>query len=380
MEQRPVTSVMKHFGDLPDPRVERTKLHSLLDIMTIAILAVLCGAEGWEDMEEFGESKQEWLRSFLPLENGIPCADTFRRVFAAINPESFERCFMNWVRSLSESLEGKVVAIDGKTLRGSYDRAGQQSPLHLVHAFAAENQILLGQVSTDVKSNEITAIPELLALLDLQGSIVTIDAMGCQTKIAQEIVDGGADYILALKGNQGILHQEVADFFTEALQDEQEKLALSYAESTCGDHGRIETRRVWSSVEVACCSHRQDWAKLNSVILVESERECKGQTTMERRYYISSLKNVEATEFATMIRSHWAIENNLHWSLDVAFKEDACRIRKDHAPHNLSLLRKLGLTLLKRSTKSKRGIAAKARRAGWDHNFLLAVLKQGGQI
>lgn len=380
MDEKLETSITVHFSSLPDPRVERSKLHSLLDILTIAILAVLCGAEGWEDMEEFGESKEKWLKTFLLLENGIPSHDTFRRVFAAIDPLEFERCFMGWVKSVSKSLKGKVVAIDGKSLRGSYDRASESSPLHLVHAFAAENQILLGQRATEDKSNEITAIPELLSLLDLEGAIVTIDAMGCQKKIAEKIVKGGADYILALKGNQETMHEEVADFFEDILQDKKTEIPLSYAETTEGDHGRIETRRVWSTSEISWFADRREWKNLNSFILVESKREINDQTTIEKRYYISSLKDVEALELGESIRSHWAVENNLHWNLDVSFKEDACRIRKDHAPQNFSLLRKLALAMLKRTTESKRGIAAKARRAGWDHNFLLAVLKQGGKI
>ena len=381
-EDRPKlpSSLAAHFADLPDPRVERTRQHSLLDILTIAIVAVICGAEGWEDMEEFGESKHEWLATFLSLKNGIPCADTFRRVFAALNPDRFQNCFRNWIDTLAGSMAGKVVAVDGKTLRGSFDSAAKQSPLHMVHAWVADQHLLLGQQATEEKSNEITAIPRLLALLDLAGAVVTIDAMGCQKKIAETIVKQNADYVLALKGNQGTLHQEVVDFFADAVNDPSEATPLSYCETTDGDHGRIEVRRVWSTTDVDWFADKSEWTNLNSLIMVESERTVGDKTSIEQRHYISSVKGHDSAALAKIIRSHWSVENHLHWTLDVAFNEDACRIRKDNGPENFSLLRRIALVLLKRDSKSKRGLAAKRRRAGWDLSFLLSVLTEGDKI
>lgn len=375
-----IISISDFFRNLKDPRIKRTKRHLLHDILTIAILAMICGAEGWEDMEVFGEAKETWLRTFLSLEHGIPCADTFRRVFAAIDPKQFEACFMKWIQHLAKDITGKVVAIDGKTLRRSYDKAAKKSALHLVHAYASECQLLLGQVATSEKSNEITAIPELLGLLDIQGAIVTIDAMGCQRKIAKDIVAKEANYVLSLKGNQGALEKEVSEFFTDALSDEKTKKNLAYSETTDGDHGRVEVRKVYVTQDISWFEDKKEWAQLSSFIRVESERYVEGKTTIEIRHFISSLKESDAARFLHIIRSHWAVENNLHWSLDVALGEDACRIRKDHAPRNLSLLRKMALTMLKRNTKLKRGIKAKSKLAGWDHDFLLNTLRCGGEI
>ena len=374
MDHAEPNSISIYFADLPDPRVERTRLHNLLDILTIALLGIVCGAEGWDQMEEFGDGKLDWLRTFLPLANGIPCADTFRRVFGALDPKEFHACFQKWVQSLSQSLAGKVVAIDGKTLRGSYDTAAQQSPLHLVHAWAAQNQLLLGQLATEEKSNEITAIPMLLKLLDLKGAVVTIDAMGCQTKIAKAIVEQGADYVLALKGNQETLHQEVVDLFSDKKADV--KAPLPYAQTVDGDHGRIETRRTYVTSDIDWFVDQSEWSKLHCFVMVESEREIGDKKTLERRYYISSL-SANAERFSGIIRSHWSVENQLHWSLDVALGEDQSRVRKDHGPENLSLVRKMALMLLKRETTKKRGIRTKQYRACLDNDYLLSVLAAG---
>lgn len=371
----------KPFAELQDPRVERTKKHLLLDVVIIGLLTVFCGGEGWEDMEEFGVVREEWLRQFLPLPNGIPSADTFRRVFAALDPLQFQRCVVRWVESLAGAASGagRTVPIDGKTLRGSFDTAAGQSPLHLVHAWAAEQEMLLGQLATEVKSNEITAIPELVKTLDLKGATVTIDAMGCQKEIAAAIVEAEADYVLALKGNQELFHREVVDLFDEVVKEgPKASIASDFHQTTDGDHGRIEVRRVWVVNDVSWFSERAKWKNLSSLALVQSERTLGDNTTTERRYFISSLNHVSASHMGEVVRKHWTVENSLHWCLDVAFGEDASRVRRDHGPENLGLLRRVALQLLKRDRTSKRGLAAKTRRAAYDPNYLLSVLLAGG--
>jgi predicted transposase YbfD/YdcC len=366
-------SLLEGFADLPDPRVKRTQRHPLLDVVVLAILAVIGGAEGWDDIALFGRWKLPWLRRFLPLPAGIPSADTFRRVLAALDPDAFHRAFRTWMQALMGSTGGKVIAIDGKTLRGSFDTALGRSPLHLVNAWATENNLLLGQLATDTKSNEVTAIPALLALLALEGAIVTIDAMGCQKAIARTLVGKGADYVLALKNNHPTLYAEVVAFFDEALAHPSAEHPVFEATTVDGGHGRIETRRVRSSPSVGWLTASEAWAGLRSLVCVESTRQVGEATSVERRYYLSSLEGTDPARMGTLVRAHWGVENGLHWVLDVTFREDACRVRKDHGPQNLSLLRKLALNLYKQEP-SKLSARQKRLQALWRQDDILEVL------
>ena len=356
--------------ELPDPRVERTRLHKFEDILVIAICALLCGAESFEDMELFGDTKEPWLRTFLELPNGIPSHDTFNRLFAALDPQRFLDAFMRWTQSLRTALADEVVAIDGKALRRAID-AGQ-SPKVVVSAWAAGHGLVLGQRRVDDKSNEITAVPDLLRTLELAGCIVTLDAMGCQRRIAREIKEADAEYVLALKGNQGTAHQEIASYLDAAIAGADP--ALARCEHIEKGHGRIETRRYWQSADIGWFADREKWEGLRSVGVVESVREIRGRASTERRYYLSSLE-LDVKKFAHAVRSHWGVENQLHWVLDVVFGEDQSRARTGHAAENLATLRRWALNLLKADTrKAKRSIKGRIKAAGWDHNYLLHLL------
>jgi predicted transposase YbfD/YdcC len=369
--------ILSHFADLDDPRDERGKDHRLLDIVAIAICAVICGAESWVDIELYGQSKQEWLGTFLSLNNGIPSHDTFARVFARLDPEQMQSCFISWIRAISQLSAGEVIAIDGKTVRHSYDRANGKEAIHMVSAWASANRLVLGQRKVDEKSNEITAIPQLLQVLAMKGCIVTIDAMGTQKEIASVIIDKGADYVLALKGNQGGLFEDVQWLFEQAQATQFQEVAHDFAQTLDKGHGRIETRRCWtlSESELDYLIQKSQWKGLQTVVMLQSERRINGQVRTEARYYISSLAS-HAAKIAAAIRTHWTVENHLHWVLDVSFDEDACRIRKDHAPQNLSLLRHIALNLLGQDKSTKVGIAAKRKKAGWDDAYLLTILAQ----
>ena len=371
------------FAEVPDPRVERTRWHNLTDILVIALCAVLCGAEAFTDMEDWGHAKEAWLRERLALPHGIPSHDTFNRVFARLDPDAFTTCFLRWVEALRQPTQGQIVALDGKTLRHSFDRAGGRGAIHVVSAWAAANRLVLGQVKVDEKSNEITALPALLALLDVQGCIVTIDAMGCQKEIAAQIVAQQGDYVLALKGNQGTLFEDVQLFLDDVAAGHLPAVACQEHGTFDADHGRQEWRHAWVTDEGAWLRERhgpETWAGLTSIGMVEARRRNGGPGTpftVERRYFISSLgadTTEAAARFATAVRGHWGIENSVHWVLDIAFREDDCRVRTDHAPQNLATLRHLALNLLRRDRTAKRGIKNRRLKAGWDERYLEQLL------
>jgi predicted transposase YbfD/YdcC len=366
-------TLQEHFGELTDPRVDRGKLHLLLDILVIALCAVICGADTWVEMAAYGRAKEEWLKQFLLLPNGIPSHDTFARVLARVKPEELQRCFLNWMQAVSDLTHGEVVALDGKTLRRSFDRAAGKGAIHMVSAWATANRLVLGQQKVDEKSNEITAIPALLRLLEVEGCIVTIDAMGCQKEIARTIVEQGADYVLALKGNQGVLYDEVELFFTGARQHEFWNIPYRFHHTVNGEHGRIEERRYWLVSEIGWLAETRAWSGLRSFGLVEARRTTGETTTVERRYYLTSLAE-DVQQFAHAVRSHWGIENGLHWVLDVAFREDESRVRRDHGAQNFAVLRHLALSLLRQEKSARGGIKVKRLKAGWDDTYLTKVL------
>jgi len=369
------SSFLQHFINLNDPRIERTKAHLLIDIVAIAILAVISGADDWVAIETYGKVKYNWLKEFLELPNGIPSHDTFSRVFARIEPNEFQQCFTNWVNSITKKLGLEVIAIDGKTLKNSYDRNEKQKALHIVSAWSTSHQLILGQQKVDKKSNEITAIPALLEMLEIEGTIITIDAMGCQKEIASLIIQKKADYILALKANQKNLYKEVEEWFKLAREENFSSTEYSYYQEIESGHHRIEKREVWT-VPVSILPSLNNylvWKGIKTVTMIISERRLWNKTTKAVRFYISSLEN-NAEKIAKAIRSHWQIENNLHWILDVTFSEDNSRIRRDNSPENFSLLRRLAVNLLKQETTFKGSFKMKRYKAAMDNDYLMKVL------
>ncbi|EIJ34158.1 ISAs1 family transposase [Thiothrix nivea] len=370
MKLHPTAAIVDHFASIPDPRLNRRKRHKLSDIFFITLCAVICGADDWASIELFGKSKRKWFTEVLGLQHGIPSHDTFGRVFGLIDTQQFSECFSRWVADLSDLSDGEIIAIDGKCLRRSLDSASDKAAIYMVSAWATRNQLVLGQQRVDDKSNEITAIPKLLMQLNMTGAVVTLDAMGCQTAIARQIIDQQADYLLSLKGNQGTLHQDVKLFFESA--------------NTCppightrydGGHGRIETRIVRATSNIGWLKKdHPHWTKLTSIIAVTAIRECKDKTTEETRYFISSMDASNPERLGQVVRAHWGIENNLHWVLDYAFREDDQRMRSGNSDANMAVVRHIALNLVKTDKTIKVGVKNKRLNAGWDEDYLLKIV------
>ncbi len=370
MSDKTTASIIKHFSSISDPRMERRKLHKLSDIFFITLCAVICGADNWVTIEIFGNAKKSWFIKVLGLKNGIPSHDTFGNVFAAIDINQFSECFSRWIADLATLSSEEVIAIDGKCLCGSIDRSSKKAAIYMVSAWASKNQLVLGQEKVAEKSNEITAIPKLLERLNITGSVITLDAMGCQTKVAEQIIDQKGDYFLSLKGNQGTLHADVKRFF------ELEKTSPGIGDIEYdGGHGRIEKRTVQASsnIEEILASHSH-WKGLKSIVAITAQREIKEKCTEETRYFITSLDATDPKRLGHIARAHWGIENNLHWVLDCAFDEDRQRNRVGNSAANLAVIRHISLNLLKSDKTAKVGMKAKRLKAGWDEEYLLKVI------
>lgn len=378
MDAQATAEILRYMSQIPDPR-RHNRIHQLGDILTIAIFAVICGADGWTEVAQYGRHKRSWLKTFLALPNGIPSHDTFGRVFARIRPEEFERCFMAWMSALVELSGGKLVAIDGKSLRQSFQHAWDKSGMaHMVSAFVAANQMVFAQVKTEGKGQELDAIQKLLKMVDIDGAVITIDALGCNKDVVELILQGGGHYLLQVKENQPTLHERVKHLLDELILENFGGVEHDACVQNDGNHGRIETRRLWVCWNVADLGPiARDWPGLRSLVVVESTRRMNGHTSCERHYYISSLsKRVRAQRMAGYVRGHWSVENNLHWQLDISFNEDRRRIRKDHGAENFSRLCRMALNLLKNEKTLKLGIAGKRKTCGWDDQYLLKVVGQ----
>ena len=372
MKKPSPVALLEHFASVPDPRIERHRWHKLSDILVIAVCAVLSGAESYPAIEDFGFEREGWLRQFLELPAGIPSHDTFNRVLRLLDPVELQSCFLRWMQAVAEVTDGEVVAIDGKALRRSFGKGTAKRAIHMVSAWATANGVVLGQRKVDTKSNEITAIPALLALLALKGCIVTIDAMGCQRAIAQKIVEQGADYVLALKGNQPTLEQAVKHFFLTGPEAEAHWSQSDYHEHTEHGHGRVETRRAWISADLDVELRAAAWPGLQSIGLVEATRTVGEKTSVEQRFYLSSLPP-QAGEFAQTVRKHWGIENQLHWTLDVTFREDQSRLRTGYGAENFAVLRHIALNLLRQEPSAK-SLPRKRLACALNPDYLLKVL------
>ena len=374
MNVKAPSGLMRILGQVEDPRIDRKKMHSLLDILAIALCAVICGADTWTEIELFGKSKRDWLRTFLSLPNGIPSNDTFGRVFSLLEPDQLEQAFMEFMNNLVRATGGELIAVDGKTLRNSFDKASNRAAIHMVSAWCETNRLVLGQLATEQKSNEITAIPKLLALMDLTDMVVTIDAMGCQRKIAEQIVRQGGHYVLQVKENQPSLHGVVSDTMSELIDVGIAGIPLSSYEEFDAGHGRIERRRIWTTEWTDWSDKRDAWAGLRTFICVERERIVGDDSSLERSYYISDLTGIAPERMLGYIRGHWGIENKLHWCLDVAFREDDQRQRIGHSAENASRIRRLALNLLRGEKSCKAGLKGKRLRAALDEKYLTKVI------
>jgi predicted transposase YbfD/YdcC len=379
MTNLPSYRFARHFSRLRDPRMSRTRRHKFIDILMIALCAMISGADDYVAMVDFARAKEQWFRTFLELPEGIPSHDTIGRLFARIDPVVFGECFAAWTQHLQEKAKGRIIAIDGKKVCGSFDRATGKAAIHMVSAWTSKNSLVLGQVKVDDKSNEITAIPKLLELLDITDSVVTIDAMGTQKQIARQIINKKADYILALKSNHPAIYEDVSLFLKSALQNHfldafGQPIAHTFQRTMDKDHGRIEVRSCWCTEQIDWLDAKSEWTGLRTIVVMECERTVNGKTSVERRFYLSSLPP-NAKTILHAIRAHWGIENNVHWLLDVAFDEDDCRVRKDHGPQNIATLRHLALNLLKKEVSENKGIQRKRNLAGWDQEYLIKVLR-----
>lgn len=378
MDESAHTVLLRLFREMPDPRQIGKVVHKLHDILVIVVCATLSGLDCFTEFEDYAEANEDWFREFLDLPNGIPSHDTFGNVLAALDPNEFERCLRTWFAALAGTTEGKHIAIDGKTLRHSFDTASNKAAIHLINAYVHENHAIFAQLKTEEKSNEITAVPRLLETLKLKDATVTIDAMGCQKQIAQTIVAKKGHYVLAVKGNQGSLHEDIQAYLDDAIEHGFTGPHDGY-ECTEKDHGRIEVRRCWSCGEVGWLAERHGFVGVKSIAAVECARTVHGQTSVERRYFISSHPGTCAQKIATLVRNHWKIENQVHWIMDVCFNEDSCRARAGNAAENLARLRRVGLVLLKNEKSCKLGIKTKRRKAGYQRDYLLKVLGFKGQ-
>jgi len=373
MQERTSPSIIDHFTELEDPRIDRHKRHSLIDIIVLTVCAVISGAETWEDIEDYGRYKEEWLIRFLALPNGIPSHDTIRRLFIRLDPSGLQQCFLSWINAVREVTDGDVVAIDGKTLRRSADAATGKSALHMISAWGAANGMVLGQVRTADHSNEITAIPTLLDLLKIKGAIVTIDAAGCQTDIAEKIRKKKADYVFAVKGNQGTLLEDAQFAFAEIEQQDLDDGWVDYEKTVDKGHGRIEIREYYHTDEIAWSKRIKDFPGARSFGMVRSTRIIGDKRTTETRYYISSLL-MNAKQFGHAVRTHWSVENNLHWTLDMTFREDDSRMRTGYSAENFAMMRRIALSLVKRDAQSKRSLKRRRKICGYDNTYLERLL------
>lgn len=366
--------LLRFFKNIEDPRMDRTKRHLLTDILGITICAVTCGADTWTTIEQYGRSKYEWLKGFLELPNGIPCHDTFSRLFSRLDPLQLEESFQRLMGIWAKQSDGRLIAIDGKTLRRSVDKSNNKAAIHMVSAWCDANHMVLGQLATEEKSNEITAIPALLEMLDIEGAVITIDAMGCQKAIAEKVVDGNADYVLQVKKNHERLHDVMEEMFDELTTRGIENAPVTYHENVDSGHGRIETRRIWVTDWIDWYDERELWKELQCFVCVESIREIGEQRSTERRYYISSLPRHDPQAILGYVRGHWGIENKLHWSLDMGYREDESRTRTGHSAQNLSRIRRLTLNLLKQDTGTKSSIVNKRFKACMENDYLQRIL------
>jgi predicted transposase YbfD/YdcC len=366
------SSIFVAFQDLPDPRRERNQSYSIFDLISVSILAVLCGADDWVAVSLWANCNIDWLQDAGICNSGTPSHDTLSRFFRHVDAQEFEKSFIRWTQQVGDSVKG-VIAIDGKTVRNSKDKERDGKAIHMLSAFATENQLILGQIATDTKSNEITAIPRLLKLLDIKGATITIDAAGCQKKVVQTIREEGGDYLIALKANQGNLHAEAENFFRQAMLVDPSESGCDYAMTEEKSRGRMEKREAWMTQDLSWLPQEKDWLDLKSLVCVRSSRTIKDKTSTEIRVFISSLE-ADASRGLQTVRAHWSIENKLHWQLDVSYREDDAKTRKDNGPENFSIIRRCTMNLLKADTKTKAGIKNRRAKAGWDRRYLLSLL------